>query len=261
LLKSNFSNCLAETLIWENGYSNHPKDPGGATMNGVIQRVYNSYRRLKGLAPRSVKLISKAEIQDIYKDNYWNQVKGDLLPSGLDLAVFDFGVNSGPSRAVKFLQKTINKVEGRRLAIDGRLGSATLDAVTSLKNIPGVIAHLCDSRRSWLQTLKTWATFGKGWNRRALGIKAKALELAHSAPLAAPQARPAVPPSLGAPGDVQTPSEAPVAVSITGIIGLLGTGLVQAINNPYALAFMLVALGLGGLLAYRFLAPRQVSFS
>ena len=71
--------------------------------------------------------------------------------------------------------------------------------------------------------------------------------------IAPPEAREPVPATLGAPGDVQTPSTAPVGLSVTGLIGALGTGLVTAVNNPYALAFTLVALAVGGFIAYKLL--------
>ena len=278
-MKYNYPISLSETLEWEGGYSHHPKDPGGKTNKGVIQRVYNSYRRLKGQTPRDVREITQAEVNDIYKTNYWDQVAGDLLPPGLDLAVFDFGVNSGPSQAIKNLQRAINKVEKRNLKTDGHLGPATIDAATSLTDLPGVITYLCDQRLSFLKQLKGWATFGfangkeQGWPKRVRGIKAKALEMAlettpqvaiptkkpkdsaaNAAPvIAAPQVREPVPPSLGAPGDVQTPSTAPIGLSVTGLIGALGTGLVTAVNNPYALAFMVVTLAVGGFVAYKLL--------
>src|SRR5688572_26477480 len=114
-MRVNFKDCLAVTLHHEGGYSNHPKDKGGKTQWGIIQRVYNSYRLLKEQPARDVRKITRAEMEDIYKRFYWDKVEGDLLPFGLDLSVFDFAVNSGPSRSVKFLQKAINSVEGRRL--------------------------------------------------------------------------------------------------------------------------------------------------
>ena len=143
-MKFNYSTSLVETLEYEGAYSNHPKDPGGKTNYGVIQRVYNSYRRLKGITPQGVRKITQAEVNEIYKTNYWDQVAGDLLPPGLDLAVFDFGVNSGPSQAIKNLQRAINKVEKRNLKTDGHLGPATIDAMTSLTDLPGVITYFCD---------------------------------------------------------------------------------------------------------------------
>jgi len=51
---SNFATCLGKVLKHEGGYVNHPKDPGGATNKGVIQRTYDTWRKSMGLAPRSV---------------------------------------------------------------------------------------------------------------------------------------------------------------------------------------------------------------
>ena len=82
----------------------------------------------------------------------------------------------------------------------------------------------------------------------------QAVPMPQRKPLIAPvEAREPVPATLGAPGDVQTPSTAPVGLSVTGLIGALGTGLVTAVNNPYALAFMVVTLAVGGFIAYKLL--------
>lgn len=248
-MRVNFKDCLAETLKWEGGYSNHPKDPGGKTQWGIIQRVYNSYRRLKNASPREVKLITRTEMEDIYKTFYWDKVHGDVLPIGLDCVVFDFAVNSGPSRSTKFLQKAINKVEGRSLKVDGVWGPATLDAATSLKDLPGVIARVCDDRLTWLQTLKTWVTFGKGWGRRVKGIKPVALQMAEEGIQIVPQ-RPEVPTELGKAGDVASRPMDPWKVSLTGLIGALGAGVVGAVNNPYAMVFMVVVVVAAGLGLY-----------
>jgi lysozyme family protein len=250
-MKVNFKDCLTETLIHEGGYSNHPKDPGGKTQWGIIQRVYNSYRRLKQQSARDVRQITKREMEDIYKTFYWDKVDGDVLPIGLDMVVFDFAVNSGHPRSIKFLQKAINKVEGRSLKADGLMGPATLDAATSIENLPGVISEMCDARLGWLHTLKTFGVFGKGWSRRVKAVKARGLEMAQSG-LRIIEERPEVPPALGMPGDAQLPSAAPVAVSMTGLVGALGAGLVSAVNNPFALCFMLALLAAGGLVAFKY---------
>lgn len=250
-MKVNFKDCLAETLEWEGGYSNHPQDPGGKTQWGIIQRVYNSYRRLKQLGPRDVRKITRGEMEDIYKTNYWDAVKGDILPIGLDLVVFDFGVNSGPYQSIKFLQRAINKVDSRKLKVDGLMGPATVDAATSSENLSALISRICDDRLGWLHTLRTWATFGGGWGKRVVGIKAKALEMA-SQGIQIIQDRPEVPKELGAAGDVTTPSTAPTKLSITAVVGALGAGLVNAVNNPFALVFMLALLAAGGFALYSY---------
>ena len=54
MASGNFERCLAVTLKWEGGYSNHPDDPGGPTMQGIIQREYDAWRRKQGKRPRPV---------------------------------------------------------------------------------------------------------------------------------------------------------------------------------------------------------------
>lgn len=150
-------------LVHEGGYVNHPKDPGGATNFGVIQRTYNGYRRRKGLPERSVRDITNAEVIDIYKSQYWDAVKGDMLPSGLDYVMYDCAINSGPARSAKFLQ--------RRLGVkaDGMIGNVTLGALAGVNDIESLIKNLCYDRWNWLKTLRTFSTFGRGWTRRVMG--------------------------------------------------------------------------------------------
>lgn len=250
-MKVNFETSLKETLRWEGGYSNHPEDNGGATQSGIIQRVYNSYRRLKGLVPRDVRKITKAEVYDIYKTNYWDQVSGDLLPIGLDFVVFDFAVNSGPNQAIKYLQRAINKTENRTLKVDGHLGPATLDAATSLSDLAGVIAYMCDARLGFVKRLSDWKFFGKGWTTRIRGVKAKGLQMAAEG-LQLVQERPEVPEGLGKAGDDTTPSDTTWKLSVTGLVGALGTGLVSAVNNPFALVFMMAVLAGAGWMFYSY---------
>jgi lysozyme family protein len=163
MAKENFQITTDWLLVHEGGYVNHPKDPGGATNRGVIQRTYDAYRVRKGLDKRSVKLITNEEVWEIYKTQYWNPIAGDLLPSGLDYAVYDFSVNSGASRAIRFLQELL------RVKVDGVIGNATLAAIQGHNNIEQLIKDLCEKRWNWMKTLKTFKTFGTGWTRRVMG--------------------------------------------------------------------------------------------
>ncbi len=156
---------LALVLAHEGGYVNHPKDPGGETNKGVIKAVYDSYRKVKGLPIQSVKLIQPLEIEEIYRRQYWRMVKGDDLPAGLDYAVFDFAVNSGISRAIKYLQKLVG------VWADGAIGLQTLSAVYAAAKADEemLIARYCANRLAFLKSLSTFPTFGKGWTRRVIG--------------------------------------------------------------------------------------------
>jgi lysozyme family protein len=215
-------------------------------MKGVIQRVYNSYRRNKQMGPRSVELLTQAELEDIYRTMYWNQIRGDSLPVGLDYCVFDFAVNSGPSRAIKFLQKAINKVGTRTIKVDGLMGPATLDAATTYPP-EELISRICDDRLSWVQTLKIWATFGKGWGTRIKGVKRDALKMVPFTGLTV--SKPEVPEALGLPGDVK-PTELSLVEKVSGAALGGGASFLGAVSNPYTLTFALVLVAIGA--AYLF---------
>lgn len=168
-MHNNFEKALALVLEHEGLYSNHPHDPGGSTMKGVTQAVYDAYRKVRGRGPRSVKFISDEELRAIYRFQYWDAVKADLLPTGLDYAMFDFAVNSGVSRAAKYLQAVLG------VAQDGVIGARTLAAITSPV---ATINALLDRRMGFLRNLRTFLTFGKGWTNRVQGVRAKALDMA-----------------------------------------------------------------------------------
>lgn len=100
-----FQQCLKFVLKWEGGYSNHPNDPGGATKYGIIQTVYDAYRKRKGLDRQTVKYITQAEFEEIYKTQYWDAVKGDHRDAPLDIVMFDTGVNMGTGTAERLLSR------------------------------------------------------------------------------------------------------------------------------------------------------------
>ncbi|MDQ0132673.1 lysozyme family protein [Neorhizobium galegae] len=163
---------MQKVLVHEGGFSNHPKDPGGATMKGVTQRVYDEYRRSVGAPIWSVKNISSAELQAIYRQKYWNEIKGDKLAAGISYVVFDGAVNSGVVQSVKWLQRALQAMGLYKGAIDGNLGTGTLLAASSVNDNDALVAAIIERRRAFLMALKTWSTFGKGWTARINGVRA-----------------------------------------------------------------------------------------
>tara|TARA_B100000965_G_C19396011_1_gene671195 strand:+ start:271 stop:783 length:513 start_codon:yes stop_codon:yes gene_type:complete len=158
MAKENFEDCLNTILHHEGGYVNHPRDPGGETNLGVTKRVYEEWGGSKDM-----KDLTEEDVAPIYKKNYWDRVKGDHLPSGLDLAVFDWAVNSGTGRAAKKLQSMIGTVA------DGGIGPntlKTLDEYIEVQGMEKVIEEYRDIRQDFYESLKTFDTFGKGWTRR-----------------------------------------------------------------------------------------------
>ena len=168
-MKQNYLIIQPWILAYEGGFVNHPKDPGGATNQGITQRTYDAYRRRIGHATQSVRLIDNVERDTIYRVQYWDAIKGDDLPSGVDAAVYDFAVNSGPSRAAKFLQRIVGVKQ------DGVIGLQTLDAVARMDSTQ-VIGQLCVDRMAFLRVARNpktgallWPDFGTGWTRRVMG--------------------------------------------------------------------------------------------
>ncbi len=154
----NYNTCLELILHHEGGYVNHPKDPGGETNLGVTKRVYEEWGGTKEMVDLTVE-----DVAPIYEKNYWGRVKGDDLPSGLDLCVFDFAVNAGPGRAAKYLQSMIGTT------VDGGIGPNTLRAVGNYIESEGTAAAVQNyqaKRQEYYESLSTFETFGRGWTRR-----------------------------------------------------------------------------------------------
>ncbi len=157
-MQKNYDKCLETILHHEGGYVNHPKDPGGETNLGVTKRVYEEWGGTKDMKDLLVE-----DVAPIYKKNYWDKLKGDNLPGGLDLCVFDFGVNAGPGRAAKYLQSMIGTTP------DGGIGPMTLKALdiyTGANGLVETIEEYQKRRQEYYEKLSTFATFGRGWTRR-----------------------------------------------------------------------------------------------
>lgn len=170
-MRENLETALKHVLVHEGGFVNHKDDPGGATNRGVTQRVYDAYRDRQGQSRRSVRAITAEEVADIYKRQYWDAIRGDDLPSGLDYAAFDYAVNSGPRRAAQDLQRELG------VAVDGVIGNVTLAGVAKA-DVYDLIDRLCARRMRFLKGLKHWPTFGKGWTRRVTDVAEIAMAMA-----------------------------------------------------------------------------------
>lgn len=250
----------------EGGYSNAKTDSGGPTKYGITHKTLAAHRGVKSVTADQVKALTLAEAEDIYRKGYWTQSGGDLLPVGLDYAAFDFGVNSGPARAVKVLQRLVGVVE------DGNAGPETLKAV---EDYPGGIAKLirdyCEARMAFLRSLKNPKTGfpvnGRGWTIRvtgkdpkglyapSLGVVGNALAMLQHKPTETP-----LPAPVG--GDAKAIPSAPnpwTKPEVLAPIGALlpGMGALVAGQGPvqWALGFVLVvAVCVGAFYAFRRIA-------
>lgn len=168
-MRENFAEALQKVLEHEGGFVNHPSDPGGMTNLGCTKAVWEEHCG-HPVDEKAMRALTPADVAPLYKRKYWDKIKGDELPAGVDYAVFDCAINSGPGRAAKFLQLCAG------VEADGGIGPKTLAAVNAI--VPKDLVQDYSKRRlSFLMDLPTWGTFGKGWGRRVNEVEQVALKM------------------------------------------------------------------------------------
>lgn len=173
-MDSSFDTALACVLRQEGGWSDDPRDPGGPTFRGITLATLAAHRG-RPVTARELRSITREEVAGIYRSRYWAAVAADQLPAGVDLAVFDLAVNSGPGRAARTLQAALG------LHQDGVVGPATL--ATALRaDASALVRDIGRRRLSFLQHLAAWTAFGRGWTRRVADVEAEALRLVLAPP-------------------------------------------------------------------------------
>jgi len=170
---ANFSECLRRLLAHEGGYANHPSDPGGPTNFGITISDYRRYVN-PNAAASDVKAMHADVAKAIYRTHYWDALRCDDLPAGIDASIFDYGVNSGVGRSGKVLRRVLGLP-----ASDYRVTAEVLAALAK-RDARAIINAVNDERMRFLKSLKTWPTFGAGWSRRVREVRAFSLSLAAS---------------------------------------------------------------------------------
>lgn len=158
----------------EGGYVWHPEDPGGETNLGVTRAVYEQWVG-RQVMDGEMKTLTPDDVAPIYKKNYWDKVRGDDLPAGLDWAAFDWAVNSGAGRPAKAIQRCVGATQ------DGAIGPKTLAAIAN-KEPDKIIEYVHDIRQKFYEKLKTFKTFGRGWTRRNAETLKAALAMSQGEP-------------------------------------------------------------------------------
>jgi lysozyme family protein len=84
--------------------------------------------------------------------------------------VFDAAINSGVGRASKWIQEIAG------VTADGAIGNTSVAAIVQINPVIAV-NEFCDKRQGFLESLKTFPTFGKGWTKRVTEVRNKSLEM------------------------------------------------------------------------------------
>jgi lysozyme family protein len=166
MMLSNWQKSFELMLKSEGGFVNHPSDPGGMTNLGVTKATWEGWvgrevdeAEMRGLTPENV--------EPLYKERYFDAVRGDELPAGLDYLMFDFAVNAGAGRAIKILQTAVG------VTPDGGFGPMTMKAVQAVDPVD-LIERFSQAKEDFYRSLAQFPTFGKGWLNRVADVKLKA---------------------------------------------------------------------------------------
>jgi len=169
-MKENFNRSLGFVLKSEGLWSDDNKDPGGATMKGITLQVYREWKKDIEITKEQLRNISDQEVQDLYRQLYWNKIYADNLPTGLDYALFDASVNMGVLRASCLMQKTIGVTQ------DGSIGPKSLSAIQAF-DPKDLLEKFSTTKEIFYKGLKLFPVFGKGWLMRVGQVKANALTM------------------------------------------------------------------------------------
>ena len=168
-MNRNWNKSFDLVIVNEGGYVDNKLDPGGATNWGCTQAVWEGYIGHK-VSVDDMKALTKEDVKPLYKKRYWDAIHGDAIPSGLDYCLFDCAINSGVNRSSKIIQEIVG------VFADGAIGNNTVSAITQLNPITA-INEFCDKRQAFLESLKTFPVFGKGWSKRVSEVRIRALEM------------------------------------------------------------------------------------
>jgi len=164
-----FTRCVDLIFRHEGGFVDDPADPGGATNMGITIGTLAAVRGTP-VTREDVQNLTREEARRIYRAHYWNALSCDSLPAGIDLVVFDFGVNAGVSRSAKLLQQLVH------VEADGEIGPITAGAARTI-DPDHVITAFSDARMDHYRSLSTWERFKDGWTRRTAEMREAALKM------------------------------------------------------------------------------------
>lgn len=140
---------IAERITGRNEglYANNPADTGGETYAGIARNhwpkwqgwlIIDSIKKNFGRTPSIINRHARQEpklsayIATFYKQNFWDTIELDQINNQqIANTVYDFGVNSGTSRAAKLLQQSVNDLGVFELVVDGKIGNASIAAINN----------------------------------------------------------------------------------------------------------------------------------
>jgi lysozyme family protein len=172
-MDDNFDTSLAFTLREEGGYVDDPADPGWAPNMGITLATYRQWSDDLALGPTQVQDMTARTARAIYRSLYWNPLRADALPTGVDLSVFDMGLNAGIWGSARLLQRALG-FTGEE--VDGCIGPETLGAAAKCEP-RSLVNDLADRQTAYYRSLVDFPSFGTGWLNRTKARREAALAM------------------------------------------------------------------------------------
>lgn len=136
-----FDNAFEHAMLFEGGFVNDPKDPGGETYRGIARKRHPNWKgwatldMLRDKRSNATLSLMEPDVKDFYLENFWKPIHGDFLPQDVAIEMFDTAVNQGVGQAARYLQEALNLLNRNAtedLVVDGQIGNKTLSAVRAL---------------------------------------------------------------------------------------------------------------------------------
>lgn len=168
-----FVRAFNHTLGHEGGYQADERDRGNWTGGDIGKGELRGTKW--GISAASypyldIEALTTIQARQIYLRDYWRRIRGDDLPAGLALFLFDYAVNSGVARAAMALQRIID------VSDDGVIGPITLARVKAY-NAAALVERLHREREAFYRSLSTFEVYGNGWLARNRGARDEALAM------------------------------------------------------------------------------------
>lgn len=187
MAQNNFPPCFTFTVDAEGGYSDDPNDSGNWSSGevgvgtligsrfGISAPTLIDWEGRHGGVEVTAYYMQNLPLytaKTIYMARYWNVVNGESLPLGVDLAVWDFGVNAGCRVSAKELQTVVGAEP------DGVIGPRTLYRVGQFWTGPaGLIESLITAHDRFYKSLDD-PEYLAGWLERQDRVRTTALAMA-----------------------------------------------------------------------------------
>jgi lysozyme family protein len=173
-MKHNWQQAFEQMLASEGGFTADERDNGnklpdgrkGSTMLGVTQFNWEQHVGHQ-VTHDDMRKLTPDDVEPLYKKKYWDVVRADELPSGIDYLVFDMGVNAGPGRSIKIMQTALG------VTPDGGFGPMTMAAVQAIDPVT-LIERFSAEKEAFYRGLDQFTTYGTGWLNRVAAVKLKA---------------------------------------------------------------------------------------